>query len=156
MKFLVLGRRDIKYRYAAEKHIVVSIHDPKSPKIQMFATKNRLDTLRLSFHDWDGEQLRIMYEREERPEMVFFSVEMAKQILKFVDKYSDKVDLIVCQCEAGISRSAGIAAALSKIFNKDDEYFFKHYIPNSLVYSQIIRAWSRDAYIPRKERIVFT
>jgi predicted protein tyrosine phosphatase len=43
----------------------------------------------------------------------------------FINKYLDKVELIVCQCDAGISRSSAMAAALSKYITNDDKYFFK-------------------------------
>ena len=66
---------------------------------------------------------------------------MAKKIVKFVKKYLNDVELIVCQCEAGISRSAGIAAGLAKCIDGDDDYFFKRYLPNSLVYSMIRKEW---------------
>ncbi|MCU0238266.1 MAG: hypothetical protein MUC29_02410 [Pyrinomonadaceae bacterium] len=49
-----------------------------------------------------------------------------------------KVELIVCQCEQGMSRSAGIAAALSKILQDEDEYFLKNYWSNRWVYDLLI------------------
>ena len=42
-------------------------------------------------------------------------------------------------CEAGISRSAGAVAALSKVINGDDSYFFKMFLPNRLVYRLILQ-----------------
>ena len=73
--------------------------------------------------------------------MVIFDEVMAKEIVDFVEEYRYVVGTIIRQCEAGISRSAGIAAALSKCINGDDKYFFNRYLPNSLVYSKIIKAW---------------
>lgn len=143
MLFKVLSRNEIQRFQTFHKHIVISVSDPNSEEVPMPSDVDRLGTLRLSFHDWDAEQMlkfATTY-KDVLEEMVFFSADMAKEILSFVEKYRDKVDLIVCQCEAGISRSAGIAAALSKIINGDDSVFFKRYIPNSLVYSQILRSW---------------
>lgn len=60
----------------------------------------------------------------------------AKNIFDFVNKYTCG---IVCQCEAGISRSSGLAAALSLYFNETDKHFFKPpYVPNMFVYRKIL------------------
>ena len=148
MNFKVLSCQEIEdKRYLLkEKHILISVSDPKSSDGQAtpFPSSKRLATLYLIFHDWDGEHLRRFATdlKDDADKMVFFSADMARKILNFVREYENKVGLIVCQCEAGIRRSAGIAAGLAKILNGNDNYFFKHYIPNSLVYSQIIRAWS--------------
>ena len=49
-----------------------------------------------------------------------------------------KVDLIVINCEAGMSRSAGVGAALSKILNGNDTDFFRYFHPNMYIYSKLI------------------
>ena len=41
-----------------------------------------------------------------------FSNDQANQIVEFVNDVWDKVDVIICQCEHGQSRSAAIAAAI--------------------------------------------
>jgi hypothetical protein len=64
-----------------------------------------------------------------------------RQILDFVaEGQRQHIDLCVCQCDAGISRSAGVAAALSYILNQDDTWVFKDpwYMPNRLVYCTIL------------------
>ena len=53
----------------------------------------------------------------------------------------NQVDFICVNCEAGISRSAGIAGALSKIYNKEDSYYFKHFCPNMFVYTSILKEY---------------
>lgn len=62
----------------------------------------------------------------------------AIMILEFAKKNKDK--LIVCQCDAGISRSSAVAAALSKIHNDDDNWVFnnKQYRPNMYVYRILV------------------
>lgn len=57
---------------------------------------------------------------------------------EIVNRYKDKINLIICQCEAGISRSAGVAGALSKVLNKDDSKIFEDYCPNMLVYRTVL------------------
>ena len=67
----------------------------------------------------------------------------AMEIVKFVHELADKVNLIICQCEAGISRSAGLAAGLSIALNADDTHLYKsHYRPNVAVKSAIRRAYA--------------
>jgi len=71
-----------------------------------------------------------------------FKPQQAKQILELIEKHKDKLELIVCQCEGGISRSSGTAGALSKILNGDDTVFFKApYSPNRLVYRIILSVY---------------
>jgi len=62
----------------------------------------------------------------------------AIHILEFVEKYIDDIKLIIVNCEAGVSRSAGVAGALSKILNGWDDAYFKHSLPNMLVYRTIL------------------
>jgi predicted protein tyrosine phosphatase len=71
-----------------------------------------------------------------------FTKKDAKKILKMVEKYKKKVQHIVCQCDAGVSRSAAVAAALSKILYGDDAWVFDcpRYIPNPHIYSTILNA----------------
>jgi predicted protein tyrosine phosphatase len=69
-----------------------------------------------------------------------FTEKDAENILDFVAVYKDFVDLIVVHCEVGISRSAGVTAALSFILNGTDQYYFDNYIPNMLCYRKILNA----------------
>jgi predicted protein tyrosine phosphatase len=54
----------------------------------------------------------------------------------------NKENNIICQCDSGISRSSGMAAALSLIYNKDDLWVFNNpkYRPNMHVYRTILKA----------------
>lgn len=62
----------------------------------------------------------------------------AEQILSFVGENLSEVKLIVCHCEQGISRSAAIVAALSRILQDEDEFFFHHYWVNRYVYDMLL------------------
>lgn len=80
---------------------------------------------------------------------ILFAPEMARKV---VDKLKDTgVQAVVVHCEAGISRSAGMAAAIAKHFNGDDSEFFNSptnlyaiqrsvYSPNRLVYRVMLDA----------------
>ena len=67
-----------------------------------------------------------------------FNRTQAIQILAFIEKHIHEIKLIVVNCEAGVSRSAGVAGALSKLINGDDSEYFKHSLPNMLVYRTIL------------------
>jgi hypothetical protein len=52
--------------------------------------------------------------------------------------HKDDVSTIICECEAGMSRSARVAAALSHILQGQNKYFYTNFEPNKWVYRTII------------------
>ena len=80
---------------------------------------------------------------EEKYHML--SDEQAKQIAEFYALISDKADVLICQCEHGQSRSAGIAAAILEhrcrkgiaVF-ADDRYY-----PNKTIFKKVLRSIAR-------------
>ena len=99
------------------------------------------DVLFLKFDDIDvGYAKKFGLEEDDLlRKFNLFSKEQAQQILDFVEKHRDCQ--IVCQCEAGISRSAGVAAALSIIYNNDKaKWVFENrrYFPNMYVFKTIL------------------
>jgi len=135
MKFKVLSRDEIKDFITDEKHVVISVRDPDSEIAKFPKLQSRLEVLDLKFSDLDG----IHFPSDGF--YILFDTSMAEDILDMVYAYKDKISLIICQCEAGISRSAGIAGALSKILNNDDTVYFKKFIPNRLVYRTILEKY---------------
>ena len=68
-------------------------------------------------------------------------MKIAKATLDFVTEGQCRLmDLCICQCDGGISRSAGTAATLSYILSQDDTWVFNspRYLPNRLVYPTIL------------------
>lgn len=130
MRIQVCNRLTIETRNLLYPRIVISITDPSSPEANIKDMKNIVDVLRLQFHDFD------------RPVSGYiqFDDTHANQIVDFIKKHKDFPDLIV-HCEAGISRSAAVAAAISKYVNGNDLYFFQHYLPNAWVYGRLVRAF---------------
>jgi len=164
MKFMVLSEE------LAEKltphiqypHIIISIVSPIATEANLTPSDDCKGILRLKFHDLNEANLEFfeeMYSKfldshPDAPEEVKKSYkesevdyykpmtdEQAKQIIDFVEAHRKEIEVIVVHCEAGISRSAGVAAALSKIIEGKDDFFFKKYIPNTLVYSKILKAY---------------
>lgn len=55
-------------------------------------------------------------------ELILFTKEQARDILSFVEKYKDSIDLLAIHCHAGISRSVGVHAALAELYNNKNLY----------------------------------
>jgi D-serine deaminase-like pyridoxal phosphate-dependent protein len=53
-----------------------------------------------------------------------YSNEQADQVAAFVKQHKDEVRLIILHCDAGLSRSPGMADALSRALNSDDSFYF--------------------------------
>jgi predicted protein tyrosine phosphatase len=66
----------------------------------------------------------------------------AKKISRFAKDNWGKVDYLIVQCEAGISRSSGVAGAILKYFTGSDWTIFenKRYCPNMLCYNLVLNA----------------
>jgi hypothetical protein len=128
MRFLTLSEQQIKtptiYNQIKEKHIVISISGSDDKETIVPNNPNRMGLLRLKFDDVEDIQ----------EQYVYYDRGLAAETLDFVERYCTQVSLIVVQCKAGLSRSVGLASALSKIINgKDDDVFTKG-IPNMFVY----------------------
>lgn len=163
MKIKVLSREQFEEFNCDERYIVISITDPNSEPVIVPDNKNYKAMLSLEFSDIDH---RIRKQEDcklcdgtgksklfsdlndgrchgctDNPDIVLFTENDAQQILDFVRL---NAGLVVIHCEAGISRSAGVASALSLIYNGTDQYYFDHYLPNMLVYRKILNAHMKD------------
>jgi predicted protein tyrosine phosphatase len=132
MNIKVFSQKAIGEFKTDKSHAVISIQDPFEKFVYLPKNKNRVGVLKLKFYDFDGEQGIPIYDAH------LFTEKDANYILNFVERIKDRVDLICVNCVAGVSRSAGIASALSKIYNNDDSYYFKHYCPNMFIYRTIL------------------
>lgn len=66
--------------------------------------------------------------------------EQAETIANFVKFALDqKIDVFVCQCQAGVSRSAAVASALALLLNGDkDAYEHWEVMPNQRVFKMVL------------------
>jgi predicted protein tyrosine phosphatase len=143
MEFLITNRFVIENRFpkTGKPLGLISIKDPSEQPIDHTMSHKYGETcgiLNLTFHDVDSLKIANDYK------LTAFTPEMAKQILDWVSSLMKAdIDLIIVQCNAGISRSAGVAAALSLLINGDDSWVFnnKQYLPNILVYRTIIETY---------------
>ena len=126
---------EIRSRYNAEMFlchepwacISIATYENDWPEIN---DENRLGLLRLAFK---GKESR----KDER-----FSAQHARDILDFYDEMkAEGAKVLMIHCEMGISRSAGVAAALSQIYEGNDDYYFSsktEYDPNSYIYKNLL------------------
>ena len=135
MEIKVFNEETIQKYKTDIPHIVISVQDPTCDFVSLPDQESRVGLLQMQFGDYSEDISQFPYSR-----YVFTSCQ-AKLILDFVKTWIDEIDLILVNCCAGISRSAGIAGALSKIYNGDDSYFFKRYLPNSLVYNKLLKEY---------------
>lgn len=70
----------------------------------------------------------------------------AKDIAEFVKKEYQKGKDIICQCDYGISRSAGLAAAIREWLYKDGISVFAdyRYTPNQFVYNKVLKELNKE------------
>jgi hypothetical protein len=137
--FQVLGRVESTKFVPDESYIHISLRDPDLPPVLLPENPNRMGVLFLAFADTDDPYTGI-------------TEAQAEEIIRFVTAHRESIKRIVCNCEAGISRSAGVAAALAKWLVGDDAPFFAHFLPNRLVYRRVLNATS-SLKIPTIEEI---
>lgn len=96
--------------------------------------------LSLSFDDIEFDGKEFFGNRK----MISFTQDMANLARAFIQEGLEDGRSIIFQCEAGISRSAAMAAATARFFGRpwEDLQFFQNYIPNRLVYRLMLQSFS--------------
>lgn len=133
MKFINVPKIAVEFLdFYYSDYVLISITETEYEREDLKISKLCKDVLYLHFHDTD----------HENEGLILFSRDQAKEILEFYHKYKNKSDNIIIHCTAGISRSAGVAAALYRIhFGEDDNIYWDKYIPNMLVYKTLLREY---------------
>lgn len=103
------------------------------------SAENRTGLLQLVFDDirWEVSQSECR--------VPLFNEEMAKQIVCFVKDNWAKVDLLMIHCWAGLSRSAGVAKAISDVYQepKFSGIISRLYHPNPRVYDTLTNVFTQ-------------
>ena len=140
MKFRVLNEYAAMEYKEDTSHIIISICSPHGKPIRLPENKNRKGYLFLNFHDLDHlpEADKICL-GVGKPYKLFTDFQ-ADLIWSFVDEHLvlPTVNMIICNCEAGISRSAGVIAGIKAGLGLDDSDIFENFLPNSLVYRKLL------------------
>ena len=122
-------------------HVVVSITTSPFDEARIPSSPHCLGILRLAFFDSD------LPAEEDGPDGLF-SREDARRIWRFVLPLRERLLCIVLHCNAGVSRSAGVAAALSNALCGDDHAFFERYRPNQRVYRLLLDVFAKEFSVP--------
>lgn len=111
-------------------HVIISITTTADDQAKLRLGTACRGVLRLSFIDADEQ-------RDDQPH-VLFGREQARAILDFVTEHRDAIERVVVHCDAGLSRSPAVAAALAVCLGQSDQEFFQRYRPNMRVYRTLL------------------
>ena len=124
-------------------HVMIRITDPKNDFPPLQDNPKRTAVLEQKFYDLDGDAVMRGWSEEEKEKYGggCFSNPQAREIVEFIKLNNPK--RIIVHCDAGISRSAGVAAAIAKFLTGSDECIFgnRRYIPNMFVYRKLLNAF---------------
>jgi predicted protein tyrosine phosphatase len=122
-----------------ENIYAISITDPSFPLAKLNLREENI--LRLQFYDIE-QTIKTVDGK------VFFPMTDGDSwnIASFMKNNVKKIDILVVHCEAGVSRSAGVAAAISKFFMNSDDYYFKTFLPNMLCYRKVFNSLVEEFY----------
>ena len=136
MEFIVTDRIGIKTGVRVRAaYIVISIHDPKSRKPKVKRQLGLRGMLQLMFDDAEPTDSEML-----NAQVTLMSSRQARQVCDFVQRRRNQVGAVVVHCEAGMSRSPAVAAALCKAFGDDNRRFWQEYQPNEYVYRLVLEA----------------
>ena len=149
MEVIVMSRSEtIKYCHRAQSTpaVIISITDPNMIyTTRPFCSAENLvkAILPLAFCDADTPGKDVYGNHADESDLM--SDEDARQIVEFVSRHAEKQ--IIVHCDAGISRSSGVAAAIMKYYTNDDaEYFCSgKYCPNMWCYRKTLNAFMERA-----------
>lgn len=134
----------------------IGVLNRQKAKAYSLNDKNKIKTAIISICDIDKEYNEIKFTENNVSKALFLRFEDtvdpdsdfaittkdADEIAKFVKNLDKDIKQIIVQCEAGVSRSAGVAAAILKHYSGDDSQIYNNprYVPNSLCYRKVLEA----------------
>ena len=136
MKFYVYSRQRAaqESRVISEPTLIISITDP-GRELNDFAENEHIKAIcRVQFDD--------VTRNNARECDVLMTPRHAELIKQYVRRYIDEVECIIVHCEGGVSRSAGIMAAIRKYLLGDDSAIRNsgRYLPNKHCYDLMLNA----------------
>lgn len=138
----ILSRQEMKnYTWDKSKdYAVISISPPGNEPEWLQLEDHIIGIIKLGFDDVD--------KKEDGLEPL--SKIDAAAIVEFCSIVLPYADRLIVHCDAGISRSAGITAAISKYYFNNDNWVFKKKIPNMHCYVTVLRKFYQAVSIGDK------
>jgi predicted protein tyrosine phosphatase len=131
--------------------VLISVLSPEYRDNELDISKGMYcqEHLTIKFHDinYDGSVNSL---KPVTRKITPISEEHARELIRLVLKWKDKVNNFLIHCEAGMSRSPGVALALSEILNgkKNPRSFVKTIydinLHNSKVKDMILKVWYEE------------
>ena len=128
MKILVMSRDQARFFEHTEPYAIIGISDSYSTDIEYIDSPNLVGKLMIRFDD-------IMKPVKGK---ILFKDNTARMIWDFIEEIYNNIDLLMVHCNAGVSRSTAIAAAISKAYNGYCTKYFYWYCPNQYVYKKMM------------------
>ena len=124
-----------------ETHLWISITSTRSTFADLKPNPNCKGILRLSFDDC-SDIFRFDDYDCGSPILTPISEDQCQGVWEFVDARLGTFKSIYINCDAGISRSPAVAAALARHYLGSEEYYFKVgiYFPQEYVYRSLLKA----------------
>lgn len=131
-RFEVRSARNAEFFRCDRPWAAISISS--SGNFPMLDEENRAGLLRLVFED-----------TTEPDKSGSFNAALATEILDFVERVWEEVEVFLIHCDVGLSRSPAVAAALSRTYIGDDGPWSEHDFPNPLVYRLLVETHGQRA-----------
>ena len=128
MKYIVVLDKERAKRFECIANWAAISVSSKPDTFPELHTIRRKGLLQLCFDD-------VSFPHAIPKNLKLFNVDLAQQIIDFVNLHKDNIETLLIHCEAGLSRSPAIAAAISERFGLGSaDFYFEKYMPNVLVY----------------------
>ena len=151
MKILIKSRKDIEAlskKPFAERTLLISITDVNDIPVELTNEPEYL--IRVAFDDVDNDvvidEVGMNATAEENAVVEkkynMISMEQAHEIAKLYYDHKDEINVLICQCEHGQSRSAAVAAAILEFRSRRgiDVFSNDNYYPNKVVFRRMLEA----------------
>ena len=134
MKFQVMSRANARrhsFRSVMDDCLIISISEKDADPNRFHNNPHIKGVCRLHFDDVEGGNANSMTRAD------------AEKIIQFVNENMHKADEIIVHCFAGVSRSAGVCAALMLIMTGSDMEIFNNprFCPNMHCYRTMLETY---------------